>query len=80
MEKLREIAQGQLNKVPENIREMYEIKMTEDWIEIGSPVYVNIDFDEMLYIEELDVCFRIMNKKAVMTIWKDHKFMQVTIL
>ncbi len=65
--------------IPKDIIEMHSIYFYGGHLSINSPVYINIQFDDMFKIEENTNEVSIRNSLINVTLWKDMKYMHITV-
>ena len=68
-----------LTLIPKQIKKDYGIKKYKEGLDVNSPSYVNIDFDDRFEIRDNGVTVGIKNRKCIVNLWKDTKMMHVTI-
>ena len=68
-----------LTLIPKNVKKEYKIGKYKNGIDISSPVYINIDFDDRFEIINSSVVVRIKNNRCSITLWKGTKIIHVTI-
>ena len=68
-----------LSLIPKKVRNTYQIMKRSGSIEVHTPCYVNIDFDEDFKIVNTGTTIDIKNDKCIVSVWKDVKNMHVTI-
>ena len=68
-----------LSLIPKKVKEIYQIYKHENCIEVHSPSYVNINFDERFKVSQDSSTFMIQNDKCIVNLWKKSKRMHVTI-
>jgi len=68
-----------LTLLPKKIKEMYRISRDENGINVHSPSYINIPFDERFNVETNVVTSTIQNSKVSVALWKNTFLMHVTV-
>ena len=68
-----------LTLIPKNVKEEYQIGKYKNGIDINSPVYINIEFDDRFEIANGKITVDIKNSKCIVSLWKRMKTMHVTI-
>jgi hypothetical protein len=68
-----------LTLIPKNIKKEYKISKYKNGIDISSPVYININFDDRFEIVNNSITVKIRNNRCSITLWKKTFLMHVTI-
>lgn len=68
-----------LTLIPKKVREMYHIRKSKDCLDIHSPIYVNINFDEKFSIKTSKNSVDIGNDKCIVILFRKTKLMNITI-
>jgi len=68
-----------LTLIPKNVKEEYQIGKYKNGIDINSPVYINIEFDDRFEIANGEITVDIKNSKCIVSLWKKTFLMHVTI-
>ena len=68
-----------LTLIPKNVKEEYQIGKYKNGIDINSPVYINIEFDDRFEIINSSIAVKIRNNRCSITLWKKTFLMHVTI-
>jgi len=65
------------NSIPQEVRDMYEMKISKNGIFISNPAYININ--NVTKVCSNDVTWDIISGKANLTLWKRIKIVHLTI-
>ena len=68
-----------LSLIPKKVKETYQIDKHKNSIDVHSPAYVNIEFDERFKVFQDNSTFMIKNNKCIVNLWKKSKKMHITI-
>jgi len=68
-----------LSLIPKKVQKTYDIERDKNCIEIHSPVYVNIDFDDSFRIEKDYYTVSIKNSKCVVSLYLNTFNVHITI-
>ena len=68
-----------LTLLPKKIKETYTIVKRKKCIEVHSPAYINIEFDDRFRISTNGITFTIENSKVCVILWIDRVIMHTTV-
>ena len=68
-----------LSLIPKKVKETYHVRKRKDCIEVHSPIYVNIDFDERFEITKHKDEIKIRNDKCVVCLYLYIEYIHITI-
>ena len=58
---------------------MYNVDYEKDDCYVHKPAFINIYYDNDFSVESNETVVRIINSKAVVTLWRDNLIMHITI-
>jgi len=68
-----------LTLIPKQVKKDYGIKKYKEGLDVNSPSYVNIDFDERFNVKKTPCTISIQNSKCIVNLFRNTKMMHVTI-
>jgi len=68
-----------LTLLPKKIKETYTIVKRKECIEVHSPAYINIEFDDEFRISTNGTAYSIQNSKVCVHLWIDIINMHTTV-